>query len=190
MRLKTFIWIKGSVKYCTNVYNTKMRANIYLTLKMYKAMEHTLSNLIFSFLLWKANNGQQLIHIPQRYLSHLPSYHTADYPRNTVITLRFKRFCHHGEHINASIVHVLQPTWAKLFLANMIRLWLFGKQTLSPTGSSLFTEATMREVCVEYRSPFLLILLFSWLNWVFKSDEDINNFFWDLTQLDFFLWWP
>lgn len=63
-----------------------------------------------------------------------------------------------------------RPTWVKPFLAVFIRLWSFRKQTLSPTGSSLFTEATIREVCVEYWSPFRFSALFSWSNCVIESN--------------------
>lgn len=44
---------------------------------------------------------------------------------------------------------VFQPTCVKPLFPNMIRFCSFGKQALSPTGSSLFTEATMSDVCME-----------------------------------------
>ncbi len=37
-----------------------------------------------------------------------------------------------------------------------------GAQVLSPTGSRRFKVATIRLVCVEYRSPFLFIFFLSW----------------------------
>lgn len=53
-------------------------------------------------------------------------------------------------------------TWVKRFFASAMSSCSPGAQMLSPTGSSRFRVATIRLVCIEYRSPFLFIFFLSW----------------------------
>lgn len=50
----------------------------------------------------------------------------------------------------------------KRFLASAMSSCSPGAQMLSPTGSRRFRVATMRLVCIVYRSPFLFIFFLSW----------------------------
>lgn len=54
------------------------------------------------------------------------------------------------------------PTCVKRFLAIEMSSCSPGAQILSPTGNKRFRVATIRLVCMEYRSPFLFIFFLSW----------------------------
>lgn len=48
------------------------------------------------------------------------------------------------------------------FLARAMSSWSPGAQMFNPMGSSRFRAATIREVCMEYRSPLRFIFFLSW----------------------------
>lgn len=61
-----------------------------------------------------------------------------------------------------NLLDIIFPTWLKRFLASAMSSCSPGAQMLSPTGSRRFRVATIRLVCIEYRSPFLFIFFLSW----------------------------
>ena len=48
------------------------------------------------------------------------------------------------------------------FLARAMSSWSPGAQMFKPMGSNRFRAATIREVCMEYRSPLRFIFFLSW----------------------------
>lgn len=48
------------------------------------------------------------------------------------------------------------------FLARAMSSWSPGAQMFNPMGSNRFRAATIREVCMEYRSPLRFIFFLSW----------------------------
>lgn len=53
-------------------------------------------------------------------------------------------------------------TRLKRFLARAMSSWSPGAQMFNPMGSNRFRAATIRDVCMEYRSPLRFIFFLSW----------------------------
>lgn len=53
-------------------------------------------------------------------------------------------------------------TRLKRFLAKAMSSWSPGAQMFNPMGSNRFRAATIRDVCMEYRSPLRFIFFLSW----------------------------